>query len=127
MESKKTNVYSYSAAENEEIKRIREKYEYRNETDIKLEKIRKLDRKTHVIATIFSLISGVLGLLIFGFGMSCVLVWKESLFMTGIIVGIIGMVFIILALPIYNFTEEKIKKKVAPEIIKLVDELQKND
>lgn len=125
MENKKTNTYSYSAAENSEIMRIREKYEFRGERNLKIEQLRKLDRSVRKAASAISISIGVIGIFLLGFGLSCVLVWKESMFAEGIAVGVIGIVTIISALPVYNIVEKKKRKKVAPEIIKLTDELLK--
>lgn len=125
MQTKKYNVYSYSAAENEEIKHIREKYEFRNEENSKLEQLRRLDRSVHKTASVIALSVGIIGLLIMGFGMSCVLVWAESLFAAGVVTGIIGIFFIIAACPVYNIVERKKRKRIAPEIIRLTDELMK--
>lgn len=125
MQAKKYNVYSYSAAENNEIKRIREKYEFKTETNSKLEQLRKLDRSVHKTASSVAISVGIIGLLIMGFGLSCVFVWAESLFVFGVVTGIIGIIFIALAHPVYNVVERKKRRKIAPEIIRLTDELMK--
>ena len=65
------------------------------------------------------------GTLLLGGGMSCTMVWKEELFIQGIILGAIGIVCIIAAYPIYLHITGKRKKKLAPEIIRLTDELTK--
>lgn len=125
MQTKKYNVYSYSAAENEEIRRIREKYEFRDKENSKLEQLRSLDKSVHKTASVIALSIGIIGLFIMGFGLSCVLVWAESLFSAGIVIGIIGIVFIIAACPVYNIVEKEKRKRIAPEIIRLTDELMK--
>lgn len=125
MENKKTNTYSYSSSENEEIKRIREKYEFRGERNSKMERLRKLDESVRITATMVSISVGVIGLLLFGFGLSCVLVWADSLSAAGIVFGAIGIILIAMALPVYNMVENKKMKKIAPEIIRLTDELMK--
>lgn len=125
MENKKTNTYSYSSSENEEIKRIREKYEFRGEHSSKMEQLRKLDESVRITATMVSISAGVIGVLLFGFGLSCVLVWADSLLAAGIVFGAIGIVLIAMALPVYNMVENKKMKKIAPEIIRLTDELMK--
>lgn len=58
--------YTYSAAEQEEVKRIRSKYLPKKEN--KMETLRRLDAQR---ATIASIIIGVTGALILGLGMSC--------------------------------------------------------
>ena len=42
---------------------------------------------------------------------------------TGIVVGIVGMVLVALAYPIYNRVLKKQREKIAPEILRLSDEL----
>ena len=43
----------------------------------------------------------------------------------GIGIGIIGIVLVCMAYPIYNRTLKKEREKIAPEIIRLTDELMK--
>ena len=43
----------------------------------------------------------------------------------GILTGIIGMVLVALAYPIYNRVLKKQRKRIAPQILKLTDELMK--
>ena len=73
--------YTYSAAQQEEIKKIREKYIPREEN--KLEQLRRLDRAAGKKGTAFSLTAGIAGCLLFGLGMACTTVWASSLFLPG--------------------------------------------
>lgn len=125
MQSKKTNTYSYSAAENEEIRKIREKYEFKGERNSKMDQLRKLDESVRITATMISISVGIIGVLLFGLGLSFILVWADSLFTAGIVIGAIGIIPVVSALPVYNFVEDKKMKKIAPEIIRLTDELMK--
>ena len=59
-----------------------------------------------------------------GFGMSCCMV-MTNLFVLGIITGIIGIAAVAAAYPIYNYVTKKEREKIAPEIIRLTDELMK--
>jgi hypothetical protein len=43
----------------------------------------------------------------------------------GIAVGIVGMVLVALAYPLYNRVLKKQREKIAPEILRLTDELLK--
>ena len=43
----------------------------------------------------------------------------------GIIIGIVGIVLVSLAYPLYNRIVKKEREKIAPEIIRLTDELMK--
>ncbi len=123
MNEKQTYTYSYSAAENKEIKKIREKYTEPDEKEAKLEQLRKLDASVHNKSAVIALAVGIIGALILGFGMSCIMVY--DLFAIGIVVGIIGLIITILAYPIYKIKAEKLRKKTAPAILKLTDELMK--
>ncbi len=123
MENKETFSYTYSAKQQEEIKKIREKYAPK-EAD-KMEQLRRLDESVTKKGTVISLIVGIIGALVMGFGMSCCMVWADKFFVLGIIVGIIGIALVCAAYPIYNFVVKKERAKIAPEIIRLTDELMK--
>ena len=122
MENKETFSYTYSAKEQEEIKKIREKY-IPKETD-KMEQLRRLDAGVTQKCTVISLVIGIIGALILGTGMSMCMVWTE-LFVLGIIVGIVGIVMVSAAYPLYSYVTKKGREKIAPEIIRLTDELMK--
>ena len=115
--------FTYSGRETEEIRKIREKYLPRPEN--KLEKLRRLDKSAAEKGTIWSLIIGILGTLIMGGGMSMCLVWTETLLIPGIAVGIVGIVMLSLAYPVYKTVTEKERRRIAPEILRLSDELLK--
>lgn len=84
-----TFQYTYSAREQEELRRIRNKYLHKEEN--KMELLRKLDAQVTQKATMYSIIVGVIGALILGVGMSCCMVWADSVFVLGIVIGVIGM------------------------------------
>lgn len=125
MNEKKKYYYSYSAAENKEIKRIRDKYIDPDENETKLEQLRRLDASVHNTAAVVALSVGIIGALILGFGMSCVTVWADNMFVQGIIIGITGIIITVFAYPTYKMVLKKKRKKIAPIIIKLTDELIK--
>ena len=118
-----TFQYTYSAKEQEELKRIRSKYAPKEEN--KMELLRRLDAQVTQKATMYSIIVGVIGALILGTGMSCCLVWGGAVFVLGIIVGVLGLAIIGLAYPLYNRTLNKERKRIAPEILRLTEELMK--
>lgn len=123
MENNESFKYTYSANQQEEIKKIREKYLPQEED--KMEQLRRLDASVTQKANLVSLILGIAGALIMGIGMSCCLVWGEGLFVPGIIVGIIGIAGVASAYPVYINLVKKERERVAPEIIRLTDELMK--
>ena len=66
-EKKDTFHYSYSAKQQEEIRKIREKYVPKEES--KMEQLRRLDESATKPGTIASIIVGILGTLLLGVGM----------------------------------------------------------
>ena len=91
----------------------------------KMEQLRKMDAAVTRKATMASIIVGVVGALIMGTGMSFCLVWADILLIPGIIVGLIGMAIAAVAYPTYNRVLKKERDKVAPEILRLTEELLK--
>lgn len=114
--------YTYSAKEQEEIKKIREKYIPRED---KLETLRDLDKGVTKKGTIYSIIIGVVGCLLLGIGMCCTMVWNTVWFVPGIIIGVIGIGILSVAYPVYQFITKREREKIAPQILQLADELMK--
>ena len=126
--------YSYSAKEQEEIRRIRDKYIEKKDTEEdKMERLRRLDRRVLQKAQAIALVFGVIGTLLLGFGMSLIMTdlasgWglsQGALIAIGVVSGVIGMALAALAYPVYLQVMKKEREKVAPEIIRLSDELMK--
>lgn len=121
--------YTYSAKEQTEVESIRKKYLPQEEN--KLSRLRRLDRSATQKAQACSLSLGIIGVLILGAGMSlfmsdlgAMLALHETLAMLiGIIVGITGLVLVALAYPAYNWVLKKERQRIAPEILRLTDEL----
>ncbi len=124
-EKKETFSYDYSAKQQSEIKAIREKYENKTVEVSKMEELRKLDKSVWTAGRIPSIILGIIGTLIMGLGMSCTLVWQGIWFIPGIVIGVVGLIGIILAYPLNNWLVNRRKKKLAPQILRLTDELMK--
>ncbi len=116
--------YTYSAAQQNEIKKIRKKYLPKEETTDKMELLRKLDRSAETPGVIISLILGIAGTLLLGVGMCCVLVWT-NFFALGVVLGILGIVTLSLAYPAYKKITKRKREIIAPEILRLTDELEK--
>lgn len=131
MENKETFNYTYSAKEQAEIKAIREKYESPKESEDKMMQLRRLDASVTQKATTVSLVLGIIGALVMGIGMSLVMTDIGKMLGTapamilGICVGIVGMILVCSAYPMYNCILKKEREKIAPEIIRLSDELMK--
>jgi len=124
-EKNKIFSYTYSASQQEEIKRIREKYAPPTVAEDKMERLRRLDQDVTRLGTIVSVIVGVISTLILGVGMCCTLVWTGSMFLPGIVIGIVGIIGVISAYPIYTHITKRQREKAAPEILRLTDELMK--
>lgn len=122
-QTKETFSYTYSAKQQEEIKQIRSKYMPKEED--KMERLRKLDRSVTMKGTMYSIMVGVVGTLILGAGMSLALVWGDTLLVLGIIVGIIGLAVLSVAYPLFQKITKQEREKIAPEIIRLTEELMK--
>jgi len=121
--------YSYSAAQQAEVKKIRSKYVEKPES--KWEQLRALDRSASKKAKTWALVIGILGALIMGTGMSLVMTELGKLLgvyamVIGVAVGLVGMLLVLLAYPIYNRVLKKQRDRIAPEILRLTDELLKS-
>lgn len=122
-EKKDAFTYTYSASRQEEVRRIREKYAPSDREEDKLERLRRLDRAATKPGTAAAIVVGTAGTLIMGVGMCCTMVWSETLFIPGIVIGVVGIVGICAAYPLYLRMAKKRRDKLAPEIIRLADEL----
>lgn len=126
MDNNETFKITYSAKQQQEIQDIRNKYIPR-EPD-KMEQLRKLDAGATGKATSVSIAVGVVGTLILGVGMSLVMSEFGDIFGSlamplGIAVGMVGIGILALAYPVYQRTLKKERQRIAPEILKLTDEL----
>jgi len=119
-----TFIYNYSAKENKEIQDIRSKYLPREES--KLEELKRLDYTVQNSGMIESLCAGIGGVLIFGLGLCLAMqVIGSGVFsiVLGILLGIVGMIGMIIAYPVYRKMVQKAKADYAPRILQLTDEL----
>ena len=109
--------------------KIRSAYVEKEATE--LDALRLLDTKVKRPARLFSYIFGSFSALVMGAGMSLVMTeLPKALGMgdatvPGIVIGVIGMTLAALAYPVYLQVMKKEREKVAPEIIRLSDELMK--
>lgn len=125
--------YSYSAREQEEIKRIRKKYadDSARTDESSIERLRRLDASVTKKGTTVSLIVGTLGSILMGSGMSLVMTDLGALLpgllslFIGIAVGVVGIVGVALAYPIYKAITKKERERIAPEVLRISEELLK--
>ena len=113
--------YSYSAERQSEIEAIRKKYLPREEQEAKMEQLRKLDAGVTTPGFVASMALGILSALVFGVGMCCFLVW--SLWVLGALLCVVGVVGMLAAPWLYRRLVEKRKAEIAPEILRLTEEL----
>ena len=118
--------YTYSAQQQQEVERIRKKYLPKEES--KMDQLRKLHGIPTQKAQSVSLAVGIIGALIMGTGMSLAMTDLASALgslamVIGIVVGVVGMVLVALAYPLYIRVLTREREKIAPEILKLTDEL----
>lgn len=133
MEKKTAFTYTYSAKDQAEIESIRKKYEPQSHYESNLDQLRKLDASVTSKATMTSLIVGVAGTLIAGLGLSLILSDLYSLIglsksfcqIMGVIIGIVGIFVVSINYPLYDIIIVRERKRVAPEIIRLSNELMK--
>ena len=128
MEHKEEFNFTYSAQQQKEIEEIRKKY-IPKEMD-KMEQLRTLHAVPTQKAQAASLAVGIIGALIMGAGMSLAMTDIGAMLghfamVLGILVGVVGMVLVALAYPIYNRVLKTQREKIAPEILRLSDELLK--
>ncbi len=115
--------YTYSAKQQKEIEDIRKKYLPKEED--KMTQLRRLDESVGKKAMAVSLTVGIISVLVMGIGMCCCMVWDGVWFIPGIFIGLIGIAGVALAYPVYNHVVKKERRRIAPEIIRLTDELMK--
>ncbi len=122
-QNKESFSYTYSARQQEEIKRIRDRYLPPEED--KMEQLRRLDQSVTFKGTIVSIIVGIAGTLMLGIGMCCTMVWEGVWFIPGIVIGVLGIGVLALAHPVFTVITKKERDRIAPEILKLTEELMK--
>ena len=125
--------YTYSAKEQDEIRRIREKYTPKTDEEDKMERLRRLDASVSNKAQAVSLVIGVIGALILGFGMSLAMtelyaalgISAGVAMAVGISVGLVGILLVTLAYPAYTLVIRRERERIAPEVLRLTEELMK--
>lgn len=116
--------YNYNVPSQEEqatIKKILAQYEEQSDTTSKIEYLKKLDFKVKMLPTIIGYFLGIIGILIFGLGLTFVLEWDA--FLLGSVISFIGIIISLIAYPIYQKIFKKMKIKYSDKIIALSKEL----
>ena len=120
--------YTYSAKRQQEVEQIRKAYLPKEED--KMEQLRRLHAVPMQKAQAAALAVGIIGALILGTGMSLCMTELGAalgnLAMTiGILVGVPGLILVALAYPSYRVFLRKERQRIAPEILRLSEELLK--
>lgn len=90
----------------------------------KIEKLRELDKKATKGPSIFAYVFGTISSLVLGFGMCVAMrVILPTYMWLGIVIGIIGIIMCLINYPIYKKMFEKNRKKYAPLIQSLSQEI----
>ena len=127
--NQETFTYTYCARQQEEVENIRKKYLPQQEN--KLEQLRRLHHCATQKATVWALVLGIAGALILGAGMSLVMtdigkiIGLSNALLPGIIAGVIGIIPVALAYPAYKLILAKERRRIAPQILSLSEELLK--
>lgn len=119
--NKETFEYTYSAEQQAEIEKIKSKYLPKE--DNKLAQLRKLDASVTNKATMIGILIGLAGCLMFGGGMSMVLVVGIDMLLPSLLLGIPGILAMVMAYPTYKKVIEKERERIAPQILALTEEL----
>ena len=109
--------------EAQQVSEIRSRYAAKSVSEEKIDKLTRLDRQARRPAEIFAYTFGTLGALVLGVGMCLAMEIIGSLMPLGIVIGVIGIVMVAVNHPIYKRILSQRKKKYAPEIVALSDEL----
>ena len=117
MSGDNTFEYTYSAKENQEVLSIRNKYLPREES--KLEELKRLDS----LVQASGVTEGIFGCLIFGLGMCLAMGVIGNLKWLGILLGLVGIVAMVFAYPIYRRIFTRTKAQNTPRILQLAAEL----
>lgn len=117
--------YQYNAPtkeERQEIDYIRKQYLPQDDTEKKIKRLHSLHKQVTSIPMVIALCFGVVGILIFGLGLTFFLE-RVSYWYIGIPCGLLGIALIIPAYPMYIKYDHKLREKYGQEIIDLSNEL----
>ena len=109
------------------VQKIRTQYTETKHTE--LDELKALDARVRKPANVFAYVYGSLSAIIMGAGMSLVMtdigaiVGLANTMVSGIIVGILGMGLALTTYPIYKKILNRRKKKFAPRILALSEQL----
>ena len=109
------------------VQKIRAQYVEKESTE--LDALRELDAKVKRPANIFAYLFGSIAAIIMGAGMSLVMtdigasIGVENTMVSGIVIGVVGMILALINYPIYKGILGSRKKKYGGEILKLSEKI----
>lgn len=107
--------------ERKEIDSIRRQYAPQEQTETKLERLRRLNSLVKNTALIWSLCLGIVGCLLFGLGLTMVLEW--DILVWGILLMVVGALPMAIAYPVYKMVLQTYKNRYGDEILRLSEDL----
>ncbi|MDE7384770.1 MAG: hypothetical protein K2M84_03320 [Anaeroplasmataceae bacterium] len=117
-------TYEYQAPtqeERKEINTIQQRYRLENPSNTKLKRLRLLDSRVKNIPNIVAYVMGIVGVLVFGTGLTCVLEW--DLILIGMLIMILGAGIVLPTYFVHQLISKHLKAKYREEILKLSEEL----
>lgn len=126
MEHNEPFSFTYCAQQQQEVEQIRQAYLPKEES--KLEQLRALHASATRKAKSVSIALGIIGSLVLGTGMSLCMTDLGAALGTaampvGIAIGLLGLIMVALAYPVFNHVLKKQRQRIAPEILRLSEEL----
>ena len=106
-----------------EIEKIKSRYSEKQTVVTDYEKLKQLDKKAKMPATIFSYVFGIVGTLIMGFGMSICLGALFNVMWVGVLFGVVGILMASFNYSIYTKLISKGKQKYSQEILDISSKL----
>lgn len=104
--------------------------EYAPKETTKVKQLKKLDKKARMPAIIFAYTFGILSCLVFGTGMCLamrVIGTGTAAMVSGIVVGIVGILGCAITYPIYKKMIDSGKRKYGTDIMKLAKEISEEE
>jgi hypothetical protein len=114
--------YTYSAQQQNDVKKIMQKYSPQTPQESKTEMLRRLDRSVTNAGRSPAITLGVIASLILGTGMALIMEF-QTLMILGLLLGLIGIIGMVAAYPLYKSITKKERDRLAPQIIQLSREL----
>lgn len=111
----------YDEMQRQTVKEIRASYE--KTAPSKLDELKRLDEKVKRPAMILALTLGIIGALVLGVGMCLSIKVIGDLVPLGIVLGVVGLAYLIANVFVYRKVLESRKKKYESRILSLSDEL----